>query len=288
MKKVALVSDSSSEISQEDARRLGVHIIPNNVYLNGELRKDGVTLQTRDAEFFLAQGGEMQTSPITAEEFMEVFGNLLNDHDEVLCVLVSSTLSQNMANAWEAVQRMEMQHRVTLYDSRIGTIALGRLLLRAKLVIDQGGTVHDAVEQMDQVREVIVADAVVPSLKYFRKGKRVSASRAIIATLLRLCPVMVYTPEGQLTNARTVRGHEGISSLIGNLEQRFGDQPVAITIGLAGEDPDQIARMRQALEHSRLNVKHVSEKPIGASISAHSGPGIYGFVAEPYVEGHLA
>ncbi|WP_315941272.1 hypothetical protein [Deinococcus sp. Marseille-Q6407] len=54
MKKVAFVSDSSSEITQEEARRLGVHIIPNNVYLNGELRKDGIDLSTRDAEFFLS------------------------------------------------------------------------------------------------------------------------------------------------------------------------------------------------------------------------------------------
>ncbi len=219
---------------------------------------------------------------------MQVFSDLLKDHDEVLCVLVSSLLSQNIENAQEAVRRLNVPDRVTVYDSRITTIALGRLLMRAKLVVDQGGTVRDAVEQMEQLRQVIVADAVVPSIKYFRKGKRVSASRAIIATLLRLCPVMVYTPEGQLTNARTVRGRDGISSLITNLEQRFGDQPIAVTIGLAGEDPEQIGRMRQALEASRLNVKHLSEKPIGATISAHSGPGIYGYVTEPYIEGHLA
>lgn len=255
--------------------------------MNGELKKDGVDVTRQGAEFFLEQGGEMQTAPITPEEFQEYFSNLLKRHDHILAVLVSDVLSQNMSNARQAVEALGASERITLYDSRIGTVALGRMALRARQLLDENKPVAEVVQELERHRQITSCKSVVPTLKYFRKGKRVSAGRAIIATLLRLCPVMDYTDDGKLAHVSTVRGKDGIQKLIADLEEQYGKTPVAVTIGLAGDSEEQISRMRKALEESQLNVKQIHQQGIGPSSSAHSGPGVYGYVVEPYHEGLL-
>jgi len=131
-----------------------------------------------------------------------------------------------------------------------------------------------------QVRRTICCQFTVPTLEYLRRGGRVSRGQEMVGTLLGVRPVMGFE-DGRIRVERTVRQGQALQDIIRTLEERFGREPISISVAHGGRDPGRMAELRAAVERSRLNPVRRRVQLVGATIGAHVGPGFYGVSALP-------
>ncbi len=196
-----IVTDSSSEISEEEAKRLGIEIVPLTVTLKEGARLEGRQIQKE--EFYeRLKGGEFpKTSQPSAAQFFDAF--LRTDGQETLCILLSSALSGTV-NAAELAKRDGNFSNVTVYDSRCVSAMLRFLVRKAVEMRDR--RVGEVVKELDALRPRLRLFAFLDTLEYLRRGGRIKRGTAFFGEFLKIKPIITIDLEGQVKAVGKARG----------------------------------------------------------------------------------
>ncbi len=196
-----IVTDSSSEISEEEAKRLGVEIVPLTVTLKEGARLEGRQIQKK--EFYeRMKGGEFpKTSQPSAAQFFDAF--LRTEGQETLCILLSSALSGTV-NAAELAKRDGNFTNVTVYDSLCVTAMLRFLVLEAVKRREQGA--EQVVKALDELRPRLRLFACLDTLEYLRRGGRIKRGTAFFGEFLKIKPIIAIGMDGQVKAVGKARG----------------------------------------------------------------------------------
>ena len=276
MGNVAIVTDSNSGISQAEGKELGISVIPMPFYINDELYFEDITLTQEEFYQKLDEDADIKTSQPAPGDVLDLWEKLLEDHDEIVHIAMSSGLSSSCATA--AMLADDYDGKVQVVDNQRISVTQRQSVADAMKLAEEG-------KSAKEIKDILEADKLdsgifimVDTLKYLKKGGRVTSAGAAIGTVLGIKPVLQIHGEklDAFAKARTVKQAKSImiEAMKNDFANRFNDPN--------GEHMYLEMAYTHDLEAAENFKKEVQEAfpgmeirmdPLSLSISCHIGPG---------------
>lgn len=192
MKAIGVVTDSHGGISQEEAARLGIKVLPMPFYFGDDCYYEGVSI-TRE-EFFekLRNGEKVSTSQPSPEDVMNLWKGCLQEYEKILYVPISSGLSGSCDTAKMLAREEEFEGRVLVVDNGRVSTPLHRSLLDALEMIEEGCSAEQIKESLEKSRDKMAIYIAVETLEHLKNGGRITATTAALGTMLNLKPILRF------------------------------------------------------------------------------------------------
>lgn len=276
MERVAVVTDSNSGITQKEGKALGIRVLPMPFMIDGETFYEDISLTQEEFYERLKAGADISTSQPTAGDVMDLWKELLEEYDTVVHIPMSSGLSGSCETA--IMLSEEFDGRVQVVDNQRISVTQRQSVLDAIALVGQG---HTAV----QVREILERDKMESSiyimldtLKYLKKGGRITPAAAALGTILNLKPVLQIQGEklDAFTKARNVKQGKRamLDAMKRDIETRFvdgSDQPVYLAVAYTYDL--ESANAFKAEVQAQFPGYDIVMNPLSLSVSCHIGPG---------------
>ena len=277
---IRILVDSSSDYSQEEVQEKGLVFVPIRIELAGKEYLDGIDLE-RDRFFELLQetGEFPMTSQPSPQEFLDIFQEVKEAGDDLVCILLSSHLSGTCQSARLASQMMDYEDHIFIVDSRAVTYNIKVMADYALELVHDGLSAAEIAERLEAFKSRVHVVAMIDTLEYLRRGGRIGKAAAVVGDLARIKPVIYVTPEGEIGLAGKALGK---NKAINMILKWIGEHPLdesfpAYSIYSYGTENSEVFEERL----SREGIRFDERLQIGATIGTHIGPGAFGFV---YVE----
>lgn len=275
MSKVAIVTDSNSGITQKRGEELGIYVLPMPFFIDGELYLEDITLSQEQFYEKLGADSEISTSQPSPGDVMDLWDKLLEDYDEIVCIPMSSGLSSTCETALSLAQD---------YDEKV------QVVNNQRISVTQEQSVYDAIKLRDEgksaaeIRQVLEKEKMqasiyitVDTLKYLKKGGRITPAAAAIGTVLNLKPVLQIQGE-KLDAFAKVRGWKAakktmLNAIEKDLTDRFADVKDQMVLGMAYTCSNEEADEWKNEIQTRFPDYELVEGPLSLSIACHIGPG---------------
>lgn len=224
MEKIAIVTDSNSGITQEEGRRLGVSVLPMPFYINDVMYLEGITLTQEEFYEKLKNDEAISTSQPSPAEVCGLWDNLLKEYDEVVYIPMSSGLSASCETAMALAR--DYDGRVQVVDNQRISVTQRQSVLDALVLLEAGRTAAEIKEKLEEEKMESSIYITLETLKYLKKGGRITPAAAAIGTVLNLKPVLQIQGE-KLDAYAKVRGKKQakkvmLKAIREDWEGRFG------------------------------------------------------------------
>ena len=273
MGKIAIVTDSNSGITQAQGKALGIHVIPMPFYINEELFFEDITLSQDEFYQKLAEDADISTSQPSPGDVIELWENLLKDHDEIIHIPMSSALSSSCETAMMLAN--DFDGKVHVIDNQRISITMRQSVLDAIEMAEKGMSASEIEEVL--MREKLEASIyiTVDTLKYLKKGGRVTPAAAALGTVLNLKPVL-QIQGGKLDSFAKVRGMKAakktmIEAMKKDIEERFAGKEMHMQI--AHTCPEEEAQKWKEELEAKFPGYDIHMDRLSLSVSCHIGPG---------------
>ena len=188
MKKIAIVTDSNSGMTQEEADKLGVYVVPMPFIINDEIYYEGVNLDQEKFYEIQASGTRITTSQPNINEIAELWENLLKDHDEIVYIPMSSGLSGSCEKA--ALFAQDFEGKVFVVDNKRISISMKTSVIDAVNMAKDGKTAKQIKQYLEETALECSIYLMVDTLKYLKQGGRITPAAAMIGTILGIKPIL--------------------------------------------------------------------------------------------------
>ncbi len=272
---IHILTDSTSDLTEEELRTLDVGMIHMRVIFEDGVYTDGVDI-TKE-QFYEKQAAAKslpKTTQVNPQEYCDAFEPLLESGDEVVAVLMSSKLSGSFQSAVIAKEMAQGGERIHLVDSLNVTIGEGLLVREAVRLRAAGKSAAEIAAELDEMKHRVRFLAFIGTLKYLKMGGRISASTAVLGTMLGISPVVALV-DGEVKSVGQVRGKQKILSYTLEFAAHYPvDSRHTVVFGHS--------RCLETMEPYRdkcvqaLGLRDVASDELGAVIGVHAGPGCYG------------
>ena len=284
MRDYIIMTDSCCDLSQQEVEELDLTVLPLSFTIEGK-----TLLNTPDhadlspEEFFkkIAEGADCTTAAVNVGQFTDAMEKVLDEGKDILCICFSSALSMTYQSACIAASDLREKHpgaKIIVIDSLSASRGQGMLLYRTVRERREKGLDIDALASyVDLIIQSQDHWFFVDDLNHLKRGGRVSATAALVGTMLGIKPVMHTDSEGRLTPVSKARGSKAaLRALVDKMEE-LGiepekNQPVFIC---HANCPDYVEYVKVLLKE-RFNVTDVRADFIGPVIGAHTGCGTLG------------
>jgi len=280
MKTYQIVTDATSDLPLELVVKLDVHVIPMHCAIDGDdylITADNRNLSSHDFYDMLRAGRVSSTTQVNGETFKAEVRPFLKDGLDVLYICFSSGLSSTYASIRIAIEDLAEEfpeRKLRIVDSLSATGGEGLLVYHAVKRMEDGMGLDELAQWIEDNKLHFAHWFTVDDLKFIKRGGRVSATAALVGTVLSVKPIMHVDNEGKLIPVDKVRGRrKSLEELVAHMEKsaiRPADQTVFISHGDTPEDAAYIEK----LVRERLGVKNVFIGPVGPVVGSHGGPGI--------------
>jgi DegV family protein with EDD domain len=274
MMKIALVTDSTADLTQQLIDHWKIFVLPLKVSFGDEQFLDS---ELTSKEFYtrLSSGSQLPTtSQPTPEDFSSVYTKALADHDEIISIHISSGLSGTLNSAHIAAKNFP--GKVHLVDSHSISLGIGQQVLEAAEGLQEGLDVPAVLARITKMRENMETIFTLDTLEYLHKGGRIGVVKGMLGALLQIKPVIRVNEEGVYVPAGIARSREkalkGIVTAMENAAAGRTVKALAIAHGAAKEAAD---KLQDKLE-SVFNVQASLYTQVGPVIGVHTGPGTVG------------
>ena len=189
MSRIAIVTDSNSGITQTQAEELGIYVIPMPFYIDGELFYEDINLTQEEFYRKLEHDAEITTSMPALGDTMDLWKRLLREYDEVVYIPMSSGLSSSCSAA-ATLAEDEFPGKVFVVNNQRISVTQRQSVLDAKQLAGEGWTAEKIRDFLEKTRFESSIYITLDTLKYLKKGGRITPAAAALGTLLRLKPVL--------------------------------------------------------------------------------------------------
>ena len=271
---IRIITDSASDISQFEARQMGIDVLPLKTLFGTEEYRDGIDLSHEGFYHKLIESDVLPTtSQPTPFAFGEVFEEAVQAGDTVVCITVSSKLSGTYQSACIAAE--DYPGKVFVVDGQTVAIGSGLLVEHALQLAAQGLSAQAIAEEIAEKRGKVHVLALVDTLEYLKKGGRISSAVAFAGGVLNIKPVITLTG-GEIRMLGKARGSRQANNLLVQEIEKAGgvdfDKP--LLLGYTGLSD---ALLRKYIDDSaRLWEGYRKELPVcavGSVVGTHVGPG---------------
>ena len=277
MRKIAIVTDSNSGITQEQGRELGVAVIPMPFFIDEKLFLEGITLSQEEFYQRLSEDADISTSQPTPADVTKVWDELLEEWDEIVHIPMSSGLSNTCATAMMLAK--DYKGKVQVVDNQRISVTQRQAVLDALYL-------RNHIEEASKIKEILEAEKMESSiyitletLKYLKKGGRITPAAAAIGTVLNLKPVLQIQGE-KLDAYAKVRGKKAakramIKAMKKDFETRIAkyDAEGLMCLQMAYTGNWQEAEEFKAEVQEQFPGYEIHMDPLSLSVSCHIGQG---------------
>lgn len=280
MKDIAIVTDSTSDLTLQTAAEQGITVVPLSVIHRDKTYRDGVDITPKTFYPMLRGASQLPTtSQPSPAEFEKAYEQALGSAREIISIHISGELSATSTSARIAAENVDKEH-IHVIDSGFVSYALALQVLEAGNLANQGATVAEVLSSVSRLREKMEFAFTLDTLHYLQKGGRIGKVSALLGTILGIKPV-IRIAEGRLEpvgKARSLR--LALQSVVDILSKRYGQEKVVVAVGHgAGAE---YAAMALDMAVSALNVEGTPHSfEIGPVVGVHAGPGSVGVVVMP-------
>lgn len=283
MPKIAIMTDSNCGIMPNEGEKLGVHVLPMPVIIDGQTYYEGVDISPDKFFQRQASGADITTSQPSPGDVTAMWKELLRTYDEVLFIPMSSGLSNTFQTALMLSGYDEFSGRVFVADNKRISVTQAQSVLDAVSLADEGRSAA-------QIKEILEAEALdvsiyiaVDTLEYLKKGGRITAAAAAIGTVLKLKPVLTIQGDKLDSYAKTRGLKAAFRTMLGavkdDISSRFSHlkEGGSLKVGIANTlmDPEKLELYKEEMKRNFPDLD-LFYLPLTMSIGTHTGPGALG------------
>ncbi len=280
MSKIAVVTDSNSGITQTQAKELGVFVIPMPFMINEETYFEDINLTQEQFYNLLEDGADISTSQPLVGNILDLWDKLLTEYDEIVHIPMSSGLSGSCATAITLSE--DYDGKVQVVDNQRISVTLRQSVLEAMELANIGKSAKEIKEILEENKLEASIYITVDTLKYLKKGGRITPASAAIGTVLNLKPVLQIQGE-KLDSYAKVRGLKQakktmLEALENDINTRFidGKNDKSLYLYVAHTHNEEAAKVLVEELKELYPDFHVHMDPLSLSVSCHIGPGSLG------------
>ena len=279
MEKIAVVTDSNSGLTREEAEKYHIHILPMKFFIDGREYTEGVSLTPEEFFDSMRNGSSVSTTQPAPGELADMWDRLLEEYDSIVHIPMSRALSGGCAAA--QLFSEEYDGRVQVVDNRRISVTQASAAIEAVRLAEEGMTaekIKEALEDMSLAASVYIT---VETLEYLKRGGRIRSAEALAGNILNIKPV-IQIKGGLLEPYCKVRGRKKAKKEMEDaivrdeqeLAWEYGEENVELYVAHtdAKEEAEEWARKISEL----FGGKKVEVAQLPMSIGCHVGPGTVG------------
>lgn len=274
MEKIRIITDSASDIPNNDSIPANLSIMPLTIFFGEEEYLDGKTI-TNEEYYNKLTGGDIlpKTSQVTPYDFEQEIQKALDNGEKVIVITLSSGLSGTYQSACIAASNFDKD--VAVIDSFMATVSEQILVKYALELVEQGMEYDKIVETLENDKKKIKLVGPLDTLEYLKKGGRISAAAAVFGSALSIKPIITVV-EGKVEVIAKARGRRNAieSTLKIVRESETGidfDKPYAV--GYSGNDKDMLnIFIESSKTNGNVNIENWPVVSIGSTIGTYTGP----------------
>ena len=277
MGKTAIVTDSNSGITQAQGKEYGVYVLPMPFYIDGELYYEDINLTQEEFYQKLEHEAEISTSMPAIGDVLDLWDKLLKEYDEVVYIPMSSGLSSSCEAA--TALSADYDGKVQVVNNQRISVTQRQSVLDAKVLADKGWSAAEIKEYLEKTKFDSTIYITVDTLKYLKKGGRITPAAAALGTLLRLKPVLQIQGEklDAFAKCRTLKAAKTtmLDAINNDLKERFQmeEHPEDTWIAVAyTKDLEAATEWKEEVQNMFPN-NDIVMNPLSLSVSCHIGPG---------------
>ena len=284
MGSIAIVTDSNSGISQEEGKELGIYVIPMPCLVDGKLYYENVDITKEQFYHFMESDADLTTSQPSPGDVMDLWDKLLKEYDEIVHIPMSSGLSASCSTAMGLAQ--DYNGKVQVVNNQRISVTMQQSVMDAKHLAATG-------KSAAQIKEILEKEAlessiylVVDTLKYLKKGGRITPAAALLGSALNLKPILQIQGE-KLDAYKKVRGMKAakknmLDAMKKDVEGRFADYVAKgqLKLHVAYTTDEETAKQwLEEVQNAFPNLTITRMDPLSFSITCHTGPGVLAIAA---------
>lgn len=278
--KIAIVTDSNSGITQSQAKEMGIHVVPMPVLIDGDQYFEDLTLsQEQFYEKLKDDKVSVSTSQPSAFDVGEMWTDILKDYDKIIHIPMSSGLSET-CHTLTHLAETDFKDRVYVIDNQRISITMRQSVVDALNMVKEGKTAEEIRDWLMATKMQSSIYIMVGTLKYLKKGGRLTPAVAAIGTLLKIKPVLQiqgfkldqFAKVRKVADAKTTM----MNAIDSDLKNRFADLRANGKLALAvahTENFEEAKIFAEELEGRFPDLKVEFIDPLSLSVSCHIGPG---------------
>lgn len=290
MGNVAIVTDSNSGISQAEGKELGIYVIPMPFLVDGKLYFEDVDMNKEQFYHFLENDADLSTSQPSPGDVMDLCDKLLKEYDEIVHIPMSSGLSASCSTAMGLAR--DYDGKVQVVDNQRISVTMQQSVMDAKHLVAAG-------KSAAQIKEILEKEALessiylmVDTLKYLKKGGRITPAAALLGSALNLKPILQIQGD-KLDAYKKVRGVKAakknmLEAMKKDVEGRFSDYVTKgqLKLHVAYTTDEETARQWKEEVQSMFPDIAISRiDPLSFSVTCHTGPGVLAIAASHALNG---
>ncbi|MGN0777438.1 MAG: DegV family protein [Candidatus Ventricola sp.] len=275
---IRIITDSAADFSAAELSQYNLTMVPLQVTFGDDTYEDGITL-TPDIFWSRIMAGENpKTSQPSPDAFLTAFEAAKAAGDSVVCVLLSSALSGTVQSATLA-RSMADYDDIHIVDSLQAATAEKMLVLRACQLRDEGKlSAAEMAEALRSFTRRIKLYACLDTLDYLARGGRIPQAAASLGSLVQLKVIVHITPDGKVGMAGKGMGQHRVSAAAIKLAQQHQIDAGFPVLPLYTHSPENCKSFVKKLNQVGIACREEDAMPVGATISTHVGPGVFGLV----------
>ena len=279
MSEYVLITDSSADLSQEMVQELGVTVLPLSFTIQGKTYRNYPDNREMDLPLFydMLRAGELATtSAVNVAEYTQAVEPILQEGKDVLILAFSSGLSSTYQASVLAAGELREKYpdrKIYTVDTLCASLGQGLLVYLAAQEQRKGKSIEEVRDWAEETKLNLCHQFTVDDLHFLKRGGRISATTAVVGSMLQIKPVLHVDNEGHLINVGKARGRQAsLKALVDKMEKTVteeGRKTVFISHGDCRKDAVTVADMVR----ERFGTQDIRINYVGPVIGAHSGPG---------------
>ena len=287
--KIAVVTDSNSGITQAQAKEMGITVLPMPFMIDGETYYEDITLTQEQFYQRLKDNSDISTSQPTPDSIMKLWDELLKEYDQIVHIPMSAGLSGSCATAMMLAGEDEYEGKVFVVDNHRISVTQYQSVKDAMMLADMGMDGAQIKKCLEETAADSVIFVTVDTLKYLKKGGRITPAAAALGTLLRIKPALIILGEklDSFAKARTMKQAKTLmmNAIQKELDERLHDSECKdCHLAIAHSDNEEAALEFKKEVEERFPDADIYLAPLSLSIACHIGPGSLALTATRKME----
>jgi DegV family protein with EDD domain len=273
MSNIAIVTDSTCDLTKDLVQKHNITVVPLIVLFGEEqFLDDGESITLKE---FYEKIKTFPTLPKTTQpspgDFIKVYRKLLESNDSIISIHLSKKMSGTIASA-EMAKKEFKDSDIEIIDSEVVHMPLGFMALEAVIMANEGKSKEEILKKINYIRTKLKILFVPSTLEYLKKGGRIGRSKALLASLLEIKPILTLKFGEVSPFKNTRRWNQAKNELIDSIES-MSENPENLVISVSDsatkEEGDEMAeRIKE-----KYNPKKIYRTDIGCVVGTHLGPG---------------
>lgn len=278
MEKIALITDSASDINSELIKKYNIHVLPFKIIFSDKEYKDGVDITP--SMLYEKLPTEIPTTSLPSiSEFTELLEKLKSDGYTHAIIITISNCFSGTFNASRLASESVSDITTFVFDSLTLTMSEGAMVLETAALIEEGKSFNEITNELPTIRKKIDVFFTLDTLTYLKKGGRIGKVAGTIAEALNIKPIITIKDDGFHTYSKVRGTKQSISKLSNILNDYLAKGKCKVWI-MNGDAPDKADLLYNAIKNSDNLVECTLGGMIGPALGVNTGPGLVGFIVE--------